>query len=244
MIIFSKRKSAGKLNNNILSSIKEVIKIEDIINDLYITSCGRIFNKKSPYRTIKSFEIVPSLSSTFNRFIKNNNLNKEDFQIIDSGLRNNNNKKLYYYKYKIDTPLYYELHGNIDNYGYKILNYKNRTYKWHRIVCYYFKPINDYKNMQVNHIIPNKLLNSINNLEWCTCQENITHSILNNTRSKHRGPYKKDGIDKLFNENLNWSKIKIRRYLQRRNLKFEDFEFIETNIDIKDNNRKLGYLKK
>lgn len=165
--------------------------MENIIKDLYITSCGRIFNKKSPYKTIKSFEIIPSSNSEFNKFIKNNNLKKEDFIIIDTGLKNKYNKKLYLYKYKIDTPLYYELHGSIDKDGYRILKYKNKIYKWHRVICYYFNPISNYKTMQVNHIIPNKLLNSINNLEWCTCQENITHSIINNTRSKHRGKYKK-----------------------------------------------------
>lgn len=218
--------------------------MEKIINNFYITTCGRIFDKNSRYNTIKSFEIKPTDGSTFNRFIIKNKLNKYDFKIIESGLRNKHNKKLYFYKYKIETPLYYELHGSIDNDGYRILHYKNKNYKWHRLVCYYFNRIKNYKQKQVNHIIPNKLLNSINNLEWCTPQENITHSIINNRRSKYRGSYNKESIEKLFSKELNWSKSRIRRFLERRNLNFDNYIFIETKIDKNDNNRKLGYLQK
>lgn len=221
-----------------------MIVIEEIIKNLYITTCGRIFNKNSRFKAIKSFETTPSTKSNFNRFLKNNNLNIKDFTIIDSGERNKHNAKLYYFKYIYETPLYPELHGSIDSDGYKILSYNGKQYKWHRVVMYYFSPIKNYYEMQVNHIIPIKTLNSINNLEWCTALENIRHSIKNNLRSKIRKPYKKESEDKLFNPDLNWSKTRIRNFLLRRNLRFDDYIFIETGIIKEEGNRKIGYLKK
>lgn len=45
-------------------------------------------------------------------------------------------------------------------------------------------------SLQVNHINGNKLDNSIDNLEWVTCQENIDHAIKNNLRAKVNGAAK------------------------------------------------------
>ena len=113
--------------------------MEKIIEQLYITTCGRIFNKRSSRRTIKSFEIIPSLKDTFTRFIKNNNLKEEDFVRSKIVGRNSSNKPLYYYKYNVETPLYNELHGTIDSYGYKIFTIDKNNYKWHRAILTIFR---------------------------------------------------------------------------------------------------------
>lgn len=47
----------------------------------------------------------------------------------------------------------------------------------HRLVMICFCYRDDYKNLQVNHIDGNKKNNSLENLEWCTNQENRIHAV-------------------------------------------------------------------
>ena len=54
----------------------------------------------------------------------------------------------------------------------------------HRFVMYYFQPIDNMENLQVNHKDGNKQNNNINNLEWCTCSENLLHAFLNNLKTQ------------------------------------------------------------
>ena len=49
----------------------------------------------------------------------------------------------------------------------------------HRMVMQTFKPVENMENLQVNHIDCNKLNNHIDNLEWCTLQENMAHAWQN-----------------------------------------------------------------
>ena len=49
----------------------------------------------------------------------------------------------------------------------------------HRIVLSVFNPIPNMNEMQVNHINGIKIDNRLINLEWCTCEENISHAHKN-----------------------------------------------------------------
>lgn len=70
------------------------------------------------------------------------------------------------------------------DYGYVELwkNNKGTKYRVHRLVAMNFIPNPD-KKEQVNHIDGDKHNNSVNNLEWVTCKENIRHAIDNNLSS-------------------------------------------------------------
>lgn len=67
---------------------------------------------------------------------------------------------------------------------------KQHAYSVHRLVMENFYPCENMSSLQVNHINGNKLDNSIDNLEWVTCQENIDHAIKNNLRAKVNGAAK------------------------------------------------------
>lgn len=83
------------------------------------------------------------------------------------------------YKYK-GEKCYRIMKTSIDRYGYlkMPLSYKGKRYykTVHRLVAEIFIPNPD--NLpEVNHIDGNKLNNHISNLEWCTGEYNLWHSI-------------------------------------------------------------------
>lgn len=55
-------------------------------------------------------------------------------------------------------------------------NRKQNKVSIHRVVALTFIPNIENKS-QINHINGNKLDNRVDNLEWCTCAENIKHSF-------------------------------------------------------------------
>ena len=67
---------------------------------------------------------------------------------------------------------------------------KRHTYSVHRLVLENFYPTAGMNNLQVNHIDGNKENNSLDNLEWMTCLENIHHAMDNNLRAKINGASK------------------------------------------------------
>ncbi len=76
------------------------------------------------------------------------------------------------------------------SHGYKQIqlwkNGKATNYRWHRLIAMTFIPNPD--NLpQVNHKDENKENNSVENLEWCTQEENVNHGTRNErAASKNR----------------------------------------------------------
>lgn len=76
---------------------------------------------------------------------------------------------------------------------------KRHRYSVHRIVMENLNPVEDMEKLQVNHIDGNKQNNKLENLEWCTCQENILHAYAHNLHSQ-KG--ERNNQSKLTEENV------------------------------------------
>lgn len=79
-------------------------------------------------------------------------------------------------------------------------------FKVHRLVCYAFHPIEgkttleDYKELQVNHIDGNKMNNHADNLEWVTQSQNQLHSYESGLNKKVRNIYQLDESGNIIKE--------------------------------------------
>lgn len=61
---------------------------------------------------------------------------------------------------------------------------KRHQYSVHRLILSNFNPIDNMENLQVNHKDGIKTNNNLSNLEWMTCQENISHAVENKLRNQ------------------------------------------------------------
>jgi len=94
--------------------------------------------------------------------------NYPDYRIDENG-------NIISYKRNKETPL----HPILTKYGYYevdlYLKGKRRRFKVHRLVAETFIPnINNLP--QINHKNGNKLDNTVKNIEWCTCKDNLKHA--------------------------------------------------------------------
>lgn len=64
---------------------------------------------------------------------------------------------------------------------------KCHRYSVHRLVMENFYPFEGMENFQVNHIDGDKSNNCLSNLEWVSCQENITHAKVTGLRAEING---------------------------------------------------------
>lgn len=72
-------------------------------------------------------------------------------------------------------------------YTVKTKEHRDKKLFIHRVlmICYNYRE--DYNIMQVNHIDGNKKNNNLNNLEWCTNEENMQHAVKNNLIARQKG---------------------------------------------------------
>lgn len=123
-----------------------------------------------------------------------------------------------------------EKHRQVKEFGYEVVSVsKNniiRHYMVHRMVAETFIPNPENKPF-VNHKDGNKLNNSVENLEWCTKEENQQHAEKNNLIRDRRGypvdVYNNDGYVATFasitkaSKYLNLDRVVIGRVIDTEN---------------------------
>lgn len=74
----------------------------------------------------------------------------------------------------------------------KCIDGKRRSFQYHRVMCYFFKPIPKHlwkiplEKLEIDHILPvsNGGTNELSNLRWCTNKENNNNKFTRNNKSK------------------------------------------------------------
>lgn len=150
--------------------------------------------------------------------------------------------------------------------GYKkvelIKNGIKRSLKVHRLVGIAFIPNPDNKKT-INHIDFNPKNNKVDNLEWCTHQENIYHSVINNKLGVVKSGELKQQIIKQYVDGVslndiqnefNISLVTMRNILKSKNINPRHFrkykiekerfkELLKTDMENKEIAKILGCTK-
>lgn len=124
-----------------------------------------------------------------------------------------------------------------DKNNYLILNLhkngKQQNKKLHRLVLLTFKPESFFKNAQANHINGIRNDNRLENLEWCSAKENMTHAIKTGLRNdngeNHKNSKLKD-IDiiqiRLYYKNKTYNQFEL---ADKYNISRQNVGFIVNN---------------
>lgn len=89
-----------------------------------------------------------------------------DYEVSNLGrLRNKKTKMLH--------------NGTINESGYHVVSVQKQNYQMHRIVLQSFSPNPDFENLTVDHINGKRSDNRLENLEWCTGEDNTLRMLLN-----------------------------------------------------------------
>ena len=110
-----------------------------------------------------------------------------------------------------------------------------KTYKIHRLVMTTFKPLDDYTDMEVNHIDCDRTNNRLDNLEWTTHIDNVRHSSKKGHYSKYKG-------SKYPKSNFTDEQIKIIRTMYKMGWSISQIVFEIYQITSSDN--RMEYSRK
>lgn len=141
-------------------------------------------------------------------------MNKEIWKLIDGDDRyyvsNLGNVKTIDYNHQ---QIEKNLKPVIRNNGYKYVAINKKQLAVHRLVAMAFIENNDNKPF-VNHVDGDKTNNKVENLEWCTAKENMSHAFKNNlvnTRSVKQQRARRKTAKRMIEKN----KIKIVQYSKK-----------------------------
>lgn len=130
------------------------------------------------------------------------------------------------------------LRGKYKN--YLAIDIKDKTYAIHRLVAQTFIPQLDNTKLLINHKDRNTLNNNINNLEWCTNQENCIHAA-NTPKSDFKINYQEylNNIQQKYNTSEVYTPKSIGGQLQY-NVEAIKYELANNSTSMKQIANKLG----